>query len=107
MISSLPTRLGITALRAGSNRPHITVSAASSGNTSHTIRGERTSSMQVTMTARMMSVAIITCRRRKRSLTTPASGPVSACGKTCSTKAKPSRRALPVNSSSMVYSATM
>ena len=32
---------------------------------------------------------------------TPASGPVSACGKTCKTNAKPRTWALPVNSSSM------
>ena len=100
--SSRRTRLGITELRAGSKNAAITVSITSSGYTSHTVERERTSSMESTMPARTMSAVIMTRLRRTRSFTTPAEGPTSVCGSTCSTSARPTDCARPVNCSSSV-----
>lgn len=68
---------GITALRAGSKNAAIEVSASSKGYTSHTVERDRTNNMASTTTQRMMSAAIITCLRFRRSFTTPAVGPTN------------------------------
>ena len=62
----------------------------------------RASIMQATIPARSKSAVIITFLRRKRSLITPAVGPTSACGSTCSVMARPTDCALPVSCSSSV-----
>ena len=96
--SSLSTRLGSTELRAGSKKPHITVSTNSSGYTSQIVELERTSNMHVTITARTTSEMIITRLRLMRSLITPAIGETRVWGSTCNTNATATEEALPVNS---------
>ena len=90
---------GTTAVRAGSKNAAIRVSSRSSGYTSHTVERDRTSSMEKTMTIRATSAVIMTRFRRTRSLMTPAAGPMNVWGSTCSTSARATELARPVNCS--------